>query len=135
MLLDEISRLPDPDLALMNLADFIAAVGARTSFLALLEQHPSTRRVLLSLFASSSYLSTLFIRHPDMLDTLVRSDLAQRRRSGEELERELSGLVAACDRFRDRASMRSAPFVIRSFCASRSPTSRASWNSTRSRPS
>ena len=65
MLLDEISRLPDPDLALRNLADFITAVGARTSFLALLEQHPSTRRVLLSLFASSSYLSTLFIRHPE----------------------------------------------------------------------
>ena len=38
----------------MNLASFIAAIGARTSFLALLEQHPATRRVLLSLFASSA---------------------------------------------------------------------------------
>ena len=102
ILLDEISQLPDPDLALRNLADFITAVGARTSFLALLEQHPSTRRVLLSLFASSSYLSTLFIRHPDMLDTLVRSDLARRRRSSEELERELSGLIAACTDFESR---------------------------------
>jgi glutamate-ammonia-ligase adenylyltransferase len=102
ILLDEISQLPDPDLALRNLADFITAVGARTSFLALLEQHPSTRRVLLSLFASSSYLSTLFIRHPDMLDTLVRSDLARRRRTGEELERELSGLIAACTDFESR---------------------------------
>ena len=35
MLIDEIGRLPDPDLALMNLAEFIAAIGARTSFLAL----------------------------------------------------------------------------------------------------
>ncbi len=102
ILLDEISRLPDPDLALRNLADFIAAVGARTSFLALLEQHPSTRRVLLNLFASSSYLSTLFIRHPDMLDTLVRSDLARRRRSREELGHELSGLVNACADFESR---------------------------------
>jgi glutamate-ammonia-ligase adenylyltransferase len=99
ILLDEISRLPDPDLALRNLADFISAVGARTSFLALLEQHPSTRRVLLSLFASSSYLSSLFIRHPDMLDTLVRSDLVRRRRSREELEHELSGLVSASGDF------------------------------------
>ncbi len=95
ILLDEISRLPDPDLALRNLADFISAVGARTSFLALLEQHPSTRRVLLNLFASSSYLSTLFIRHPDMLDTLVRSDLVRRRRNREEMDREISGLVNA----------------------------------------
>jgi glutamate-ammonia-ligase adenylyltransferase len=102
ILVDEISRLPDPDLALRNLADFISAVGARTSFLALLEQHPSTRRVLLSLFASSSYLSSLFIRHPDMLDTLVRSDLARRRRSREELEHELSGLVHASADFEAR---------------------------------
>jgi glutamate-ammonia-ligase adenylyltransferase len=102
ILLDEISRLPDPDLALRNLADFISAVGARTSFLALLEQHPSTRRVLLSLFASSSYLSSLFIRHPDMLDTLVRSDLARRRRGREELEHDLSGLVNASTEFESR---------------------------------
>ena len=102
VLLDEISKLPDPDLALRNLADFIAAVGARTSFLALLEQHPSTRRVLLSLFASSSYLSTLFIRHPDMLDTLVRSDLAQRRRKREDLEQELAGMVKAAADFESR---------------------------------
>ncbi len=102
ILLDEISRLPDPDLALRNLADFIAAVGARTSFLALLEQHPSTRRVLLGLFASSSYLSSLFIRHPDMLDTLVRSDLVRRRRNQAELEHELSGLMSASRDFESR---------------------------------
>ncbi len=102
ILLDEIARLPDPDLALRNLADFISAVGARTSFLALLEQHPSTRRVLLSLFASSSYLSSLFIRHPDMLDTLVRSDLVRSRRSREELEQELAGLVSASGDFEAR---------------------------------
>ncbi len=94
-LLDEISALADPDLALMNLASCIAAIGARTSFLELLEQHPATRRVLLSLFASSAYLSTVFIRHPDMLDTLVRSDLVRSRRPQAELEEELLGLVAA----------------------------------------
>jgi glutamate-ammonia-ligase adenylyltransferase len=94
-LLDEIRALADPDLALMNLAAFIAAIGARTSFLDLLEQHPATRRVVLSLFASSAYLSTVFIRHPDMLDTLVRSDLARPRRARGELDEELRGLVVA----------------------------------------
>jgi glutamate-ammonia-ligase adenylyltransferase len=97
--LDEIAALPDPDLALLNLASFVNAVGARTSFLALLEQHPATRRVLLRLFASSSYLSTIFIRHPDMLDTLVRSDLAKLRRPLPELDAELSELLAAADDF------------------------------------
>jgi [glutamine synthetase] adenylyltransferase / [glutamine synthetase]-adenylyl-L-tyrosine phosphorylase len=101
-LLDEIGALPDPDLALLNLASFISAVGARTSFLALLEQHPATRRMLLRLFASSSYLSTLFIRHPDMLDTLVRSDLARLRRPLPELERELGELLTASSDFENR---------------------------------
>ncbi|HVA67778.1 MAG TPA: bifunctional [glutamate--ammonia ligase]-adenylyl-L-tyrosine phosphorylase/[glutamate--ammonia-ligase] adenylyltransferase [Candidatus Binataceae bacterium] len=94
-LLDEIRTLPDPDLALMNLVSFVAAVGARTSFLALLEQHPATRQVLLRLFASSRYLSSLFIRHPDMLDTLVRSDLGGPHRARAELESELRDLIAA----------------------------------------
>src|SRR5579863_4392642 len=101
-LLEELRELPDPDLALMNLASFIAAVGARTSFLALLDEHPATRQVLLRLFASSSYLSSLFIRHPELLDTLVRSDLAHLRSSEDELARELGGLVAACDNFESR---------------------------------
>ena len=102
LLLDEISRLPDPDLALLNLAACIAAVGARTSFLALLEEHPATRKVLLKLFASSSHLSALFTRHPEMLDTLVRSDLARLRRPAAELRGELAGLLAASAEFESR---------------------------------
>ncbi len=101
-LLDEIVALPDPDLALMNLVSFINAVGARTSFLELLEHHPATRRMLLRLFASSSFLSALFIRHPDMLDTLVRSDLARLRRSAVELECELGELLSAAGDFENR---------------------------------
>jgi [glutamine synthetase] adenylyltransferase / [glutamine synthetase]-adenylyl-L-tyrosine phosphorylase len=102
LLLDEIRTLPDPDLALLNLAGFIAAVGARTSFLALLQQHPATRRILLRLFASSAYLSTIFIRHPDMLDTLVRSDIARPRRAAEELTIEVNELVAASTDFESK---------------------------------
>jgi [glutamine synthetase] adenylyltransferase / [glutamine synthetase]-adenylyl-L-tyrosine phosphorylase len=108
-LLDEIRALADPDLALMNLASFISAVGARTSFLALLEEHPATRRVLLRLFASSSHLSSLFIRHPEILDTLVRSDLAHVRRNATDLRDELAGRVRASDDFEARLD------AIRSF--------------------
>jgi glutamate-ammonia-ligase adenylyltransferase len=108
-LLDEIRGLADPDLALMNLASFITAVGARTSFLGLLEEHPATRRVLLKLFASSSHLSALFIRHPEILDTLVRSDLAQIQRTTVELRDELAGLVSASIDFEARLD------AIRSF--------------------
>jgi glutamate-ammonia-ligase adenylyltransferase len=101
-LLDEMCSLPDPDLALLNLSSFMAAVGARTSFLALLQSHPATRAILLRLFASSTYLSTVFVRHPDMLDTLVRSDLAQLRRSAVEMKQELSELIRASADFESR---------------------------------
>jgi glutamate-ammonia-ligase adenylyltransferase len=97
ILLEEIRGLADPDLALMNLASFVAAVGARTSFLALLEEHAATRRVLLRLFASSVYLSALFIRHPEMLDTLVGSEAAHERRTPVELGAELHARLEACD--------------------------------------
>ncbi len=95
-LLDQIREVADPDLALLNLTAFAAAVGARTSYLALLEERPATRRVLLRLFGSSAYLSTLFIRHPEMIDTLVRSDLAHARHSSAELAVELHALLDAC---------------------------------------
>jgi [glutamine synthetase] adenylyltransferase / [glutamine synthetase]-adenylyl-L-tyrosine phosphorylase len=96
-LLDEMRDLADPDLALLNLTAFVSAVGERTSYLALLEERPATRQVLLRLFGSSAYLATLFIRHPEMIDTLVRSDLALARHSADELAAELRALVAACD--------------------------------------
>ncbi|HLW70658.1 MAG TPA: bifunctional [glutamate--ammonia ligase]-adenylyl-L-tyrosine phosphorylase/[glutamate--ammonia-ligase] adenylyltransferase [Candidatus Binataceae bacterium] len=101
-LLEELRELPDPDLALMNLASFIAAVGARTSFLALLEEHTATRRMLLRLFASSAYLSTLFLRHPEMIDTLVGSSLARGPRPPAALAAELRALLEACDSLESR---------------------------------
>ena len=57
---------------------------------------------MLRLFASSAYLSTIFIRHPDMLDTLVRSDLAATRRSPAELRDELAGMIAASPDFESK---------------------------------
>src|SRR5208283_1220685 len=107
-LLDQICEVADPDLALLNLTAFAAAVGARTSYLALLEERPATRRVLLRLFGSSAYLSTLFIRHPEMIDTLVRSDLAHARHSSAELAAELHALLDAIRTFRQQEFLRIA---------------------------
>jgi len=104
-LLDEIRHEPDPDMALANLAQFIAAVGARTSFLSLLDTHEPTRRALLRLFSSSRYLSALFIRHPELLDTLVRSDLARVSRLPRELADELRDLLSACPDYESRLDM------------------------------
>jgi glutamine synthetase adenylyltransferase len=118
-LLDEISALPDPDLALLNFASFISAVGARTSFLALLEQHPATRRMLLGLFASSTYLST--IRICWTLWCVQTSPACDGHQWNSNTNWE------SCSRRRaisKAASMRSALLAIRNFCGLRLLTSR-----------
>jgi len=96
-LLGAISKASDPDQALLHMAEFISAVGARTSFLALLEQNPETLRLLVGLFGSSDYLSSFFVRHPELLDNLVRADLAVVRKDRASLEADLAGLLGVAN--------------------------------------
>lgn len=97
-LLAAIRQAADPDLALRNLATFISSVGARTSFLALLRENPGTLRMLVELFGGSQFLANAFIRHPELLDTLVRADLVQVHRTTDDLSAELgTALGAAAD--------------------------------------
>jgi glutamate-ammonia-ligase adenylyltransferase len=93
-LLAAIRKASDPDQALLHMAEFISAIGARSSFLALLEQNPETLRLLVGLFGSSDYLSSFFVRHPELLDNLVRADLALVRKDRAALEADLAGLLA-----------------------------------------
>jgi glutamate-ammonia-ligase adenylyltransferase len=97
-LLGAIRRSADPDLALRNLATFISSIGAHTTFLALLRENPGTLRMLVELFGGSQFLANAFIRHPELLDSLVRADLVRVHRTTEALAAELSaGVVAAED--------------------------------------
>jgi [glutamine synthetase] adenylyltransferase / [glutamine synthetase]-adenylyl-L-tyrosine phosphorylase len=91
----EIRRASDADLALHHMAEFISAIGARTSFLALLTENPETLRLLVGLFGSSRYLSNFFLRHPELLDSLVRADLAVVRKTRAALDAELRSLLDA----------------------------------------
>ncbi|MBI2876884.1 MAG: bifunctional [glutamate--ammonia ligase]-adenylyl-L-tyrosine phosphorylase/[glutamate--ammonia-ligase] adenylyltransferase [Candidatus Tectomicrobia bacterium] len=93
LMFSEIVASPDPDGALANLEEFLSGVGARITFLALLAENPRVIQLLVRLFGGSDYLARLFVRHPELLDSLVRSDSAALRRSREELYRELSSLV------------------------------------------
>lgn len=93
LMLSEIVSSPDPDGALANLEGFLEAVGARTTFLSLLAENPRVIQLLVRLFGGSDYLARLFIRHPELLDSLVRSDSAALRRSRGELYQELSLLA------------------------------------------
>ncbi len=102
LLFSEIAKAADPDRALAAMASLIASIGARSSFLALLRENPQTLRTLIGLFGTSAYLSQVFLRHPELLDSLVRTDLARVRKSRESMQSELTARLAEALEFEDR---------------------------------
>jgi glutamate-ammonia-ligase adenylyltransferase len=93
-LLAEIARSATPNRALANMATFVSTIGARTSYLHLLLENPGVMRLLVRLFASSEFLSAFFLRHPELLDSLVRADLVRLRRTTEDMAAELNDRLA-----------------------------------------
>ncbi len=100
-LLGEIGRSADPDRALRNLARFLTAAGARSTFLSLLLENPETMRLLVRLFGTSEYLSNFLIAHPELLDALVRADLAKVMRDRTELSEALSAELQASSNYEE----------------------------------
>jgi glutamate-ammonia-ligase adenylyltransferase len=102
VLLHEIARAADPDRALEAMVNLIASIGARSSFLALLRENPSTLRTLIGLFGTSEYLTRVFLRHPELLDSLVRADLVQVHREKASMLADLVARLAEVGEFEDR---------------------------------
>src|SRR6266849_6260441 len=98
----EVSRAADPDRALAAMANLIASIGARSSFLALLRENPSTLRVLVGLFGTSAYLTQVFLRHPELLDSLVRTDLVQVEKDRLTMQEELAVRLEKVEEYEDR---------------------------------
>jgi glutamate-ammonia-ligase adenylyltransferase len=104
-LVDAARRSVAPDRALANLSQFMAGVGARRTFTALLAENPATVRLLINLFATSEYLSRVFMTRPELLDGLVRSDLAVASKDRARLEHELSATLAEAESFEERLDL------------------------------
>lgn len=105
VLFHEVSHAADPDRALAAMASLIASIGARSSFLSLLRENPATLRTLVSLFGTSTYLSQIFLRHPELLDSLVRADLVQVRKDQATMHAELTARLAQVEEFEDRLDL------------------------------
>jgi glutamate-ammonia-ligase adenylyltransferase len=95
-LLAEALSTPDPDQALAHLADFAAALEAPGPYFQILGQRRRVTRLLLSLFGTSDFLSKRFLRHPELLDALLREDTVALAKGKEvfrrETEERLSGI-------------------------------------------
>lgn len=91
--LAELLRTPDPDQALMHLADFLAELPEPAGYVALLERHPLARRRLLNVFGQSDFLARTLIRHPGLLDALVQPESQSALKPFETIRQELAQRV------------------------------------------
>jgi [glutamine synthetase] adenylyltransferase / [glutamine synthetase]-adenylyl-L-tyrosine phosphorylase len=98
-LVAEIADSAAPGRALHQVASFITTIGARSSYLHLLLENAGIRRLLVGLFATSEFLSSFFLRHPELLDSLVRADLVRISRSRDDLARDLAARLEAAEDF------------------------------------
>jgi len=93
-LLAEVLATPDPDQALTHLADFAAALPNPEPYFRMLGQNRRVARLLLSLFGTSDFLSKRFLRHPELLDTLLRDDQSVPQKDAARLGQELDERLA-----------------------------------------
>jgi glutamate-ammonia-ligase adenylyltransferase len=116
LLLDRLSNLSDPDMALNNLERYAEAVLDRGFLLSLFRDSPKSLDLALTIFGNSQYLSDVLLRFPQDFQWLLQPGLLRHPRSREELTEELAGMVgrakgperalAALRRFRMRETLR-----------------------------
>jgi glutamate-ammonia-ligase adenylyltransferase len=85
---------PDPDQAISHLSDFAAALQAPEPYFRMLAEHRRVARLLLSLFGTSDFLSKRFLRHPELIDTLLREDQVLLHKDRETFRREIAERLA-----------------------------------------
>jgi glutamate-ammonia-ligase adenylyltransferase len=103
LLFQEVMNCPDPPMALANMEKFLEACRrARGTYYALLAENPEIIKVLVSLFATSQFLSRNFIQHPEVLDSLVSKSYARNVKEPEDLTEELSGHLGNSAYYEDK---------------------------------
>ncbi len=96
-LLSDALGTPDPDQAISHLADFAAALRSPEPYFRMLAEHRRVARLLLSLFGTSDFLSKRFLRHPELIDTLLREDQVLLEKDAETFRREIGERLGQLD--------------------------------------
>ena len=92
-MLEEIPKTINPDLCLIHLEEFIARIGPRAGFYALLKENPHLRRLLLQIFGASKFLSTLFVKHFQLFDNLIEASESLPIKTENELKEDLDTAI------------------------------------------
>jgi [glutamine synthetase] adenylyltransferase / [glutamine synthetase]-adenylyl-L-tyrosine phosphorylase len=102
LFLQEAFASPDPDLALANLERFLTSIRTRSTFYALLAEHPDILKLLTSLFGMSEFLSKILIGHPELLDSMATRGYASLQKQKETMEAELDQLMSQAVDFEEQ---------------------------------
>src|SRR5262249_48971926 len=97
-LLRALAETPDPDLALLNLEQVTASLGAKAVLWELFSFNPPSLRLYVDLCSNSPFLSQILINNPGMIDDLLDSLILNQRRTAEELRSELRELVRGVEK-------------------------------------
>lgn len=92
---DQLSREPNPDMALNNWERFTQAMGRPEAQYNLLFAQPRRFEILLGIFARSQFLADTLIRSPEFFEWATTPDILYRERKRDALAAELSDLSAA----------------------------------------
>ncbi len=101
-LFEELAVSPDPDAAVRNLEAFLSKIGARTTLLALLAEHPATARLLVRLFGASDHLAHAFSSRPELIDVLMGSGYQRLVRRRPELRADAAAQVDAAPEYESK---------------------------------
>jgi len=88
-------KLPDPDAALLHFEQFVSAYGSRGMLYELLLRHPKLIEVLLRLGDASRYFSETLQREPGLFDELCRSGELNQPKNLDRMCEELIAAVRA----------------------------------------
>jgi glutamate-ammonia-ligase adenylyltransferase len=96
-LLQEVSRAPDPDMALTNLEKVSASLGAKAVLWELFNFNPPSLRLYVELCATSQFLSEILINNPGMIDDLMDSLVVDRPQPAAAIRAELADLCKGAE--------------------------------------
>ncbi|RME38457.1 MAG: bifunctional [glutamate--ammonia ligase]-adenylyl-L-tyrosine phosphorylase/[glutamate--ammonia-ligase] adenylyltransferase [Deltaproteobacteria bacterium] len=102
LFLKAVFEAPEPEMALANLERFLVALRARATFFSLLIENRDVVKVLVDLFATSQFLSRIFIQSPQILDILVSRGDHVEIKDLDQFREELTEQLALVESYEDR---------------------------------
>lgn len=96
LLLRELATLDNTAAVLLEVMHLLENIVGRSAYLALLTENPHALKELLYWFEKSTFVTSLIVRNPFLLEILLEQDLSWKPASRHQLERQLQNQLTHC---------------------------------------